>query len=63
MATKIFIYGVDQNMPDADLQGEFSKFGQVTDVYNSTKGYAFVTFSNKEEAANAISVRTKLQLI
>ena len=27
------------------LQAEFEKFGSVTDVYNTGKGYAFVTFS------------------
>ena len=27
------------------VQAEFEKFGSVTDVYNTGKGYAFVTFS------------------
>ena len=28
----------------------------VTDVYNSGKGYAFVTFENAEDGQNAIKV-------
>jgi len=47
---KLFIYGVDQNFANSDLQAEFEKFGMVTDVYNTGKGYAFVTFDRKEDA-------------
>ena len=47
---KLFIYGVDQNMANGDLQAEFEKFGMVTDVYNTGKGFAFVTFDRKEDA-------------
>ena len=32
------------------VQAEFEKFGVVTDVYNTGKGYAFVTFDRKEDA-------------
>ena len=42
---KLFVYGVDQNMENGDLSAEFEKCGQVTDVYNTGKGFAFVTFS------------------
>ena len=38
------------------FQGEFERFGMVTDVYNSGKGYAFVTFENAEDGQNAIKV-------
>ena len=66
---KLFIYGVDQNMANGDLQAEFEKFGMVTDVYNTGKGFAFVTFDRKEDAqtvsivfrkylSNAMNVRT-----
>ena len=34
-------------------QDEFEKFGLVTDVYNTGKGYAFVTFDRKEDAETA----------
>ena len=47
---KLFVYGVDQNMANGDLQAEFEKFGTVTDVYNTGKGFAFVTFDRKEDA-------------
>merc|ERR1712037_527867 len=36
-----------------DIQSEFEKYGAVTDVYNTGKGYAFVTFSRKDEASQA----------
>ena len=48
--SKLFVYGVDQNMANGDLQAEFEKFGTVTDVYNTGKGFAFVTFDRKEDA-------------
>ena len=38
------------------MQSEFEKYGAVTDVYNTGKGYAFVTFSRKEEASSATQV-------
>ena len=34
-------------------QGEFEKFGQVTDVYNTGKGFAFVTYGSKQDAQTA----------
>ena len=36
------------------LQTEFEKCGRVVDVYNTGKGFAFVTFDRKEDAATAI---------
>ena len=36
------------------FQGEFEKCGRVVDVYNTGKGFAFVTFDRKEDAAAAI---------
>ena len=35
-------------------QSEFEKCGRVVDVYNTGKGFAFVTFDRKEDAAAAI---------
>ena len=35
-------------------QGEFDKFGPITDVHNTGKGYAFVTFEDKDAAETAI---------
>ena len=36
------------------FKGEFEKCGRVVDVYNTGKGFAFVTFDRKEDAAAAI---------
>jgi heterogeneous nuclear ribonucleoprotein A1/A3 len=52
--TKLFVYGVDQNCENMDIQGEFEKYGVVTDVFNSGKGYAFVTFDREEDSKVAI---------
>jgi len=51
---KLFVYGVDENLPNGELQSEFEKCGRVVDVYNTGKGFAFVTFDRKEDAAAAI---------
>merc|ERR1719415_92746 len=51
---KLFVYGVDENTSNGELQGEFEKCGRVVDVYNTGKGFAFVTFDRKEDAAAAI---------
>jgi RNA recognition motif-containing protein len=37
-----------------EIQTEFEKYGMVTDVYNTGKGYAFVTFDRKEDSKMAI---------
>merc|ERR1712127_585785 len=50
---KLFVYGVDQNMDNGEIQSHFEKHGRVVDVYNTGKGFAFVTFDSKEEAASA----------
>ena len=50
---KLFVYGVNQDISNGEIQGEFEKFGMVTDVYNTGKGYAFVTFERKEDADTA----------
>jgi len=51
---KLFVYGVDQYREADQLSAAFSSFGAVTDVYNSGKGFAFVTYGSKEEASAAI---------
>merc|ERR1712127_1058175 len=50
---KLFVYGVDQNMDNGEIQSHFEKHGRVVDVYNTGKGFAFVTFDSKEEAESA----------
>ena len=37
------------------LQAEFDKFGTVVDVYNTGKGFAFVTFDQQQDAQTVSS--------
>ena len=37
-----------------DLQADFEKLGTVTEVYNTGKGFVFITFERKEYAESAI---------
>merc|ERR1711862_212830 len=48
-----FVYGVNENTSNSELSDAFSKYGTVVDTYNTGKGYAFVTFDNKEDAQTA----------
>jgi RNA recognition motif-containing protein len=52
--SKLFVYGVDQNLSNSEIQTEFEKYGMVTDVYNTGKGYAFVTFDREEDSKMAV---------
>jgi hypothetical protein len=54
MSTKLFVYGVNRSCPKNLLEDQFSKFGAVSDVYITEKGYAFVTMDNAGEAQAAI---------
>merc|ERR1712168_1495992 len=51
---KLFIYGIDQGMQNSKLKAEFDKFGNVVDVHNTGKGFAFVTFDQQQDAQTAI---------
>jgi len=51
---KLFVYGVNARCPREDLEGEFARCGEVTDVYITEKGYAFVTMADDAGAAAAI---------
>jgi len=50
---KLFVYGVNEGTSNSELQTEFEKYGTVTDTYNTGKGYAFVTYDNKDDATEA----------
>merc|ERR1719264_1285222 len=50
---KLFVYGINESVSNSELQSEFEKFGTVTDTYNTGKGYAFVTYDNKDDATEA----------
>merc|ERR1712001_229111 len=52
--SKLFVYGVDPACPREILEGEFGRCGEVTDVYNTEKGYAFVTMADDDGADQAI---------
>merc|ERR1712183_975359 len=50
---KLFVYGVSEGTSNSELQEAFEAYGTVTDTYNTGKGYAFVTYDNKESASEA----------
>lgn len=47
--TKLFVYGVNRACPKETLEDKFSKFGTVSDVYITEKGYAFVTMAEESD--------------
>ena len=63
MSTKLFVYGVNRSCPKNLLEDQFSKFGAVSDVYITEKGYAFVTMDNAGEAQAAIDELNGTQLV
>merc|ERR1711956_1829 len=48
--SKLFVYGVNSNCPRETLEAEFARCGEVTDVYITEKGYAFVTMAEDSSA-------------
>merc|ERR1712203_926004 len=51
---KLFVYGVNARCPRDILEGEFARCGEVTDVYITEKGYAFVTMADDDSADAAV---------
>jgi len=51
---KLFVYGVNARCPRDVLEGEFARCGDVTDVYITEKGYAFVTMADQDAADAAV---------
>merc|ERR1712168_1099159 len=51
---KLFVYGVNARCPRECLESEFARCGDVTDVYITEKGYAFVTMADQAAADAAI---------
>ena len=51
---KLFVYGVNQHCPRDTLENEFARCGEVTDVYITEKGYAFVTMADQAMADAAV---------
>ena len=54
---QLFVYGINESISNSELQEAFSKYGQVVDTYNTGKGYAFVTFDNKEDASTVSQLK------
>ena len=52
--SKLFVYGVNENCPREVLENEFGRCGEVTDVYNTGRGFAFVTMTDENAAQDAI---------
>jgi len=55
MSAKLFVYGINARCPRDVLENEFGACGMVEDVYNTGKGYAFVTMADQEGADKAIA--------
>jgi len=53
--TKLFVYGVSTSCPRGDLEDHFAKFGTVSDVFVTGKGYAFVTMEEEDDAKAAVN--------
>lgn len=59
---EIFVGGLDRDAEEEDVRKVFERIGEVVEVRlhkdpstNKNKGYAFVTFANKEHAKRALS--------
>ena len=53
--TKIFVYGVDHSCPKSIIEEKFLKYGAVSNVDITEKGYAFVKMNNEGEARAAVN--------
>merc|ERR1711881_27025 len=51
---RLYVSGVNETCPNEVLQSEFSKFGEVEDLFITRKGFAFVTMGDDDGAAQAI---------
>jgi len=52
---KLFVYGVNPSVSESELRNEFEKAGEVAEVFNTEKGYAFVTMADRDGAEAACS--------
>ena len=53
-SVKLFVYGVSASCPKGLLENEFQRYGNVSDVFITGKGYAFITMETKDEAEDAV---------
>merc|ERR1712020_548699 len=47
---KLFVYGINANCPRDLLEDTFEKCGKVNDIFDTGKGYAFVTMADERDA-------------
>ena len=52
--SKLHVYGVNKNTKHETLSLVFGRCGEVTESYNTGKGYAFVTMVDEDTALKAI---------
>lgn len=69
MAKKLYVGNVSWNLSENELKDAFSKFGEIEDAVIITdkatgrsKGFGFVTFSNDEDADNAVSEMNGMEI-
>lgn len=51
---KVYVGGVPTNVTEAEIEDNFKKFGRVTDVVDTKKGFFFVTFNSPDAAKLAL---------
>ena len=62
MSKKLFVGGLSWNTTDAGLSEAFQQFGEITEAKvimdrdtGRSRGFGFITFTNDEDALNAIN--------
>ena len=51
---RLFVGGVSPKISPKDVRHAFEKYGEVVDVDVNTRGFAFVTMSDRKEADRAV---------
>ena len=46
----MFVHGLYRDMPNHVVKKLFAKFGEVTDAFNTGKGYGFVSYKTEDQA-------------
>ncbi|KAJ5155972.1 hypothetical protein N7492_008775 [Penicillium capsulatum] len=63
---EIYLSNIDWSLSEDDIRSAFAKFGTVDninlprDVQGKSRGFGFLTFSSKEEAADALSMHDEM---
>ena len=48
--SQVFVHGLYRDMPNHVVKKLFAKFGEVTDAFNTGKGYGFVSYKTEDQA-------------